>query len=633
MKKIFLLALFALGLMTSCQKENYLAEDVNAGPGFEVTASLEDLAETKTQLAAHENGYKTLWSEEDAISVFYNGEHHRYLINEGQNSNVANFSWVGHNVVGGVEEGFPSYVFVGVYPYSTNVTVAKKGDDIIINTVIPSSQEYAEGSFSSNVSPMVGVNPNNVPVFPFKNVGSVLQLPLKGSATVVAASLESKAHKIAGNAVVTASPANNYIPTVSLENGVSAISLVCEKGIQLDPETPTNFHFVLAPGTYEANDLVIKFYDENGKYFETAITAENTFKRSKVHKFGVRTFVVNGAEEVDLWVKAQTAASMDADRIVPSITALNVCSWVKELKDQPNTKSLLEEAAANLALKNFKGVYDVLGGIPGFKKDVITFNATGVYMEKVDYTGAAYLKSFIGDINNINDIESLLDFIREFDKLYAAFEIEDKLNEVFGNIENLIDKYVSNGTIRSFLKNLLGNISDFKFVDMLEKAVADPNSFFSKILNGLFSQEAFLNFVKSTLTTVVEGIESASKDLIDSSNTTIKEAAINLARINALANARIDAADKLWAAFDKKNAEEISVLDAFGWGIFKKVLNSKVCVDEFTKHDMLDIYNLLTDFVKTIEDLVSYDKGSIVYEKEWDEYQQDVDWWILSFNE
>ena len=65
----------------------------------------------------------------------------------------------------------------------------------------------------------------------------------------------------------------------------------------------------------------------------------------------------------------------------------------------------------------------------------------------------------------------------------------------------------------------------------------------------------------------------------------IKEAAINLARINALANARIDAVDKLWVAFDKKNAEEISALDAFGWGIFKKVLNSKVCVDEFTKYD------------------------------------------------
>ena len=324
---------------------------------------------------------------------------------------------------------------------------------------------------------------------------------------------------------------------------------------------------------------------------------------------------------------------MDADRIVPSITTLNVCSWVKELKDQPNTKSLLEEAAANLALKNFKGAYDVLGGIPGFKKDVITFNATGVYMEKVDYTGAAYLKSFIGDINNINDIESLLDFIREFDKLYAAFGIEDKLDEAFGNISNLIDKYVSYGPIRSFLKDLLGGISDFEFVEMLENAVADPNSISSKLLNGLFSQEAFLNFVKSTLTTVVEGIESASKDLIDSSNTTIKEAAINLARINALANARIDAVDKLWAAFDKKNAEEISALDAFGWGIFKKVLNSKVCVDEFTKYDMLDIYNLLTDFVKTIEDLVSYDKGSVVYEKEWDEYQQDVDWWIISFNE
>lgn len=636
MKKYFLLALLAIGLMTSCQKENYLENAVNAEPGFTVTAAIEEMPQTRTQLSPSGSVYKTFWSENDAISVFYNGSHWRYLLSSGHNTPVAEFSWVpnDNNVTGGIDSEIASTVFVGVYPFSSSVSVSNKGDDIVIHTVIPSSQTFAEGSFGLNASPMVAVNDNNTPVFSFKNVGSVMQMPLKGNAVIVSAVLESKSHKIAGNAVVTAVAANNYVPVVDVENGVSSVSLSCGEGIQLDSENPTNFHFVLAPGTYEANDLVVKFYDSEGNYFATEITAANTFKRSIVHPFSARTYVVNGTEEVDLWVKAEADASMDADRIMPAITSINdAYNWVVELKNQPNTLSLLEEAVANIALKNFKGAYEVLNGIPGFKKEVVTFEATGVHVEKIDYTGVSYLKSFIGDINNINDIESLVDFIKEFDKVYTASGLKDKLDNAVGSVSDLVKHYIPE-FLKPLINPLLGKVKDYSMVDMLISATEDPTSNSSKILNYLFSQDAFLNFVKSSLTTIVEGIEVASRELIDGSNQTVKEAAIALAKTNAILNARTNAVDQLWTKFDNLNAANLATLDASAWGLFKKLVNNVKVEAYFYEHEMGDVHQAFKELIALVEEMITYDKGKVVYAiEEIADYKENVDWWIISMNE
>ena len=212
MKKIFLLASLALGLMTSCQKEDFVAESVKNNPDFAVTATLDEALETRTQLSDKDNnGYKTLWTANDVISIFNAGSHYKYVINDGARELIAIFKYDPSfgNVTGGIEDEASSDVFVSVYPFAQETTVSKSGDDYVVNTVIPTAQKHVTGSFGQDAAPMVAVN-KTTPSFSFKNVASVLIMPLKGEGTIVSATLESKAHKIAGKAVVTAAAANLY---------------------------------------------------------------------------------------------------------------------------------------------------------------------------------------------------------------------------------------------------------------------------------------------------------------------------------------------------------------------------------------------------------------------------------------
>ena len=165
-------------------------------------------------------------------------------------------------------------------------------------------------------------------------------------------------------------------------------------------------------------------------------------KRSMSYNMPKMTFYPQGTEEVDLWVKAKAGASMSAERIIPSVKDVDVEGWVKNLKDQANTKGLIEEAITYITLKNYKAAYEVLGGIPGFVKDVKRFEANGSFIQKVDYTGASYLVSMLEGIESINNIQSLLDYINEFEKVYEASGLKNKLDESLGSIADNFDAYI-----------------------------------------------------------------------------------------------------------------------------------------------------------------------------------------------
>ena len=220
MKKLFLFAFVALGLMTSCQKEDFVAESVKDTPNFEPVAFLGEALETRTQLSEKDanGGYKTLWTEDDVLSIFNAGNHYKYVIADGAGESVASFMYDPSfgDVTGGIENEANSDVFVSVYPFDPKTTAAKSGDDYVVNTVIPTIQKYVSGSFGQDAAPMVVVN-KTTPSFSFKNIASVLVMPLKGEGTIVYATLESKSHKIAGKAVVTAVAANAFIPSVNVD--------------------------------------------------------------------------------------------------------------------------------------------------------------------------------------------------------------------------------------------------------------------------------------------------------------------------------------------------------------------------------------------------------------------------------
>ena len=772
--KFYLLSILSLALMVSCQENAYDLDNTQVNSNIILTASLDEANDTRTQLTADNNGYKVLWSENDLLSVFSSETAHaKFALKSGAGQANADFSFVGGELNFGTEAGSNNFNYVGVYPYSENTTVAKSGDDYVINTEIPTTQSYSVNSFGQDASPMVAIHPSLK--FSFKNIGSILIMPLKGAGVITYATLESKSHKIAGSAIVTAEANNNWVPTVDVENGESKIVLSCGDGVELDAETATNFFFVLAPGTYEANDLVVTFNDSYGNFFTTEITAKNTFARSKSLTFGARTFEVTGVNEIDLYIKANAAAYMEAERIIPSVNDINIEGWVNNLKNQENARALIEEAIGYITLKNYKGAYEVLGGVPGFKKETIRLESTGSYIQKVDYTGAGYLKSMLEEIETINDIPSLLQYMKDFEKIYEASGVKNKLDETLGNFSDSIDAYIDafvdslvtekpednlseeealaiymetvktqlkesidsvkssinviatinkipfcgslfadeksslqtylnaaqvvydnfdtyttksaveaaintipaieiyinfrvyvvdekidpktfltgaekdyteslkeqiaqNQTAinltKAALKSAIGELKGASIVESLEKVVNEPDSTTAKFLNYLFSQEAFMDTVKSTLRDIVTEIEEASKEAINNGNIGSRDTAIAVAVENAIINARVVAIDNLNNDFDLTNQTNINNLNNSAWGLFQKVLKWQKCVELFSELGILDVYNALIELGNLVEQMITYDKGSIYYNiKEIGDYQENIDWWILTFNE
>ena len=448
MKKfLFLLTFLALGLITSCQKDDYFLEVAQPETNPVVTASLETAV--RTQLDFVDGVYKTIWSANDAISFIYKGKHYKYDLSEGGAGKVTadfEFNPFFGTISGSIESEINNKLFIGAYPFSTETKVAQNDNDITIKTAIPAQQVYSPNSFGQEASPMVAIAPY-VPDFSFKNLASCLVLPLKGEAKILYATLESKTQNIAGAAVATVVVDDNNtvsLPTTAVtEEGVKKIMLACgEDGIELNAEKATDFFFVLAPGTYEANDLVITFYDEFGNYFKTEITATNTLERSKVQKLkNARTFEVQGTEEIDIWVKAQASAYMEAERILPSLSNTDVEAWVNNLKNKANTKAVIEEAITYLTLKKYKAAYEVLDGVPGFAKDTKLFEATGVYTMKVDYEVKSYMDSMLNDIDDIEDINSLIAFLEKFESDFAVTDFSTNfLNST--TINGYIDQYI-----------------------------------------------------------------------------------------------------------------------------------------------------------------------------------------------
>jgi hypothetical protein len=70
------------------------------------------------------------------------------------------------------------------------------------------------------------------------------------------------------------------------------------------------------------------------------------------------------------------------------------------------------------------------------------------------------------------------------------------------------------------------------------------------------------------------------------------------------------------------------------WGLFKKLLNWNTCIELFEKARLLQVYDALIDLIETVEEMVAYDKGLYYYHIEnLEDYQEDVDWWVISANE
>ncbi len=433
--------------MTSCQKEEFLGSPIQqVKEKVVVSAILADADKTKTQ---HSSDFKKVqWSANDLLSVFSSVEkcHDRYYIINGAGTVSANFQWdktYNGTISGRIDaEGAQQDFYVGVYPFNEETSVKFSEGIYEINTVLPTNQFYAENSFGQGALVMIGVDQiNSKPNFSFKNTGTILIFPLKGNALINSATLKSEKSKIAGKAVVKLSAEDNFIPETTVNDGEHEITLSCGEGVQLKEDEYTNFCFVLAPGVYD--DLVVKFTDTYGNYFEQEILNPNgrEMARSMSYNMPKMTFEANGTEDINLWIKAIAPAYANAERIVPSVNDINLIEWVKNLAHYDgDIKSMIENVILQASLGDYKQVYDILGGIPGFVKQTRTFEVTGIDIQKLQYSYTQHIESLIAEIANIDTADEFVAYVNKLSTKYEGFE--ESLDNSLGTVGSYLDKYL-----------------------------------------------------------------------------------------------------------------------------------------------------------------------------------------------
>ena len=241
-----------------------------------INATIEGEEGTRTSLGGGSSLYYPLWSENDQIAVYSGaGSPAMYTLQSGAGSREATFG--GDQLTGSV---------VGLYPYSA----ASDGgfSNHVLTLVLPSEQQYVQGSFGAGAYPMIAVSSLSSDLT-FKNLCAILRVSLTGSDPVKSIHFHAHAENrfVSGKATVRTD--YEAVPELVMSSGGSQdVILLCDN-VSLDPETPTEFFLVIPPGTYTGGfDLVIS--SATGE-MSRSTDADITFERSQYRSVPAFAFV------------------------------------------------------------------------------------------------------------------------------------------------------------------------------------------------------------------------------------------------------------------------------------------------------------------------------------------------------
>ena len=187
--------------------------------------------DTRTSLNGPDaNGvYKTVWSSGDQIMVFSGDLACRYILKSGENTNKGVFEGYGN-----------SEDLVAVYPLS--IGISRTGATIEVG--LPEVQEYVSGNIPLGAYPMLGIYGDET--FSFRNLCSVLKVPMFGDATVKSITFtpNNAGVKASGKAVINV----NSTKLEMDDNSKPSVKLDCPD-VKLSAQ-PTDFHFVVPAQIY-----------------------------------------------------------------------------------------------------------------------------------------------------------------------------------------------------------------------------------------------------------------------------------------------------------------------------------------------------------------------------------------------
>ena len=302
--------------------------------------------DTRTSLNGPDaNGvYKTVWSPGDQIMVFSGDLACRYILKSGENTNKGVFEGYGN-----------SEDLVAVYPLS--IGFGRTGATIEVG--LPEVQEYVSGNIPLGAYPMLGIYGDET--FSFRNLCSVLKVPMFGDATVKSITFtpNNAGVKASGKAVINV----NSTQLEMDDNSKPSVKLDCPD-VKLSAQ-PTDFHFVVPAQIYPGG-FTLTIATDKGDVVKT-LKSDITLDRSVLYPIEAFECKIDSKENIifeDANFKAYLVANFDTDgdgeisyEEALAITMIDV--------DTDNIESLAGiEHMANLTELNCEGPFVMSGYEP-----------------------------------------------------------------------------------------------------------------------------------------------------------------------------------------------------------------------------------------------------------------------------
>lgn len=251
--------------------------------------------DTRTSLNGPDaNGvYKTVWSSGDQIMVFSGDLACRYILKSGENTNKGVFEGYGN-----------SEDLVAVYPLS--IGISRTGATIEVG--LPEVQEYVSGNIQLGAYPMLGIYGDET--FSFRNLCSVLKVPMFGDATVKSITFtpNNAGVKASGKAVINV----NSTQLEMDDNSKPSVKLDCPD-VKLSAQ-PTDFHFVVPAQIYPGG-FTLTIATDKGDVVKT-LKSDITLDRSVLYPIEAFECKIDSKENIifeDANFKAYLVANFDTD--------------------------------------------------------------------------------------------------------------------------------------------------------------------------------------------------------------------------------------------------------------------------------------------------------------------------------
>lgn len=290
MRRFSLLLLLAT-MLTACTQSEI---EVQPNKPFEapetLTISFEDPADTRIQL--NEAG-KTVWNEDDLVSVFYRSNANQKWQNQGATGErVAELKRVN---AGSATETMNRVVVV--YPYNDNYYI--NTDTYNVQASLPAEQTYLKDSYGHDGNIMISQGEYNQ--FSLKNVCGWLKLQLTGNGEKIATITlrGNNDEQVAGELYINSADATAILASESGTAGddsevggslifddsiITEVTLNCGEGVELGAEA-TSFFIALPPQTF-ANGLTIIAYTDEGKMMTKSTDKEVVISRNAIQPMG-----------------------------------------------------------------------------------------------------------------------------------------------------------------------------------------------------------------------------------------------------------------------------------------------------------------------------------------------------------